>query len=182
MVMLVMCMGAVLALSLVLVSALLSKLPRHPLRAPDSHGPVHSYGHLQDWSVEASVVMLVVFMGAMRALSLALVCVAPLCTLLPMLVTPTRRCMLCCIVFHCLLAPCDARVLHLQIQATTPTQGSAKGRKRRRRARKPTKPHNATAASATADSRMYGRHTAQLAVFRATLHSNREARAKNEAE
>ena len=86
-VMLVMCMGAVLALSLVLVSALLSKLPRHPLRAPDSHGPVHSYGHLQDWSVEAPVAMLLVFM----ALSLALVCVAPLCTLLPMLVTPTRK-------------------------------------------------------------------------------------------
>ena len=30
----------------------------------------------------------------LRALSLALVCVAPLCTLLPMLVAPTRNCML----------------------------------------------------------------------------------------
>jgi hypothetical protein len=39
-VMLVMCMGAVLALSLVLASVLLSKLPRRPLRAPHSHGSV----------------------------------------------------------------------------------------------------------------------------------------------
>jgi hypothetical protein len=37
---------------------------------------------LQDWSVEAPVVMLVVCMGAMRALSLALVCVALLRTFL----------------------------------------------------------------------------------------------------
>ena len=89
-VMLVMCMGAVLALSLVLASVWLPKLPRHPLRAPNSHGPFHSCGHLQDWTVEAPVVMLVMCLGTV----LALVRVAPLCTLRPMLVAPTRRCML----------------------------------------------------------------------------------------
>ncbi len=89
-VMLVMCMGAVLALSLVLASVLLPKLPRHPLRTPDLHGPFHSYGHVQDWAAEAPVAMLVMCLGAV----LALVCVAPLCTLRPMLVAPTRRCML----------------------------------------------------------------------------------------
>jgi hypothetical protein len=93
-VMLVMCMGAVLALSLVLASVWLPKLPRHPLRAPKLHGPFHSYGHLQGWAVEAPVAMLMMCLGAVRALSLALVCVAPLCTLRPMLVAPTRRCML----------------------------------------------------------------------------------------
>jgi hypothetical protein len=89
-VMLVMCMGAVLALSLVLAYVLLLKLPRHPLRAPDFHGPFHSCGHLQDWTVESPVTMLMMCLGTV----LALVCVAPLCTLRPMLVAPTRRCML----------------------------------------------------------------------------------------
>jgi hypothetical protein len=92
-VMLVMCMGAVLALLLVLASVLLPKLPRHPLRTPKLHWPFHSYGHLQDWTAEAPVAMLTMCLGAVRALSLALVCVAPLCTLLPVLVAPTRRCM-----------------------------------------------------------------------------------------
>ncbi len=63
-------------------------------------------------------------------------------------------------------------VLPLQIEAATLTQRAAEGRRRRRRAREPTKPRKAAATSVTADSHMYGRHTAQLAVGHATLHSN----------
>jgi hypothetical protein len=48
-----------------------------------------------------------------------------------------------------------------QIQA----QRSGQGRKRRRRARKPAKTRGAAASSATADARMYRRHTAGILLL-----------------
>ena len=105
----------------------------------------------------AFAVMLVMCMGAVLALWVAIVCVALLCTLLPMArrTRPHMRALM----HHAPLLPgtlqCSSASL-AQIQATSsPSLRAAKGRKRRRRARKPTQSHQAAAASASADPHTY---------------------------
>ena len=129
----------------------------HLLRAPDPHGQFLSCGHWQDPSVAAFAVMLVMCMGAVPALWVALVCVALLCTLLPMArrTRPPMRALM----HH---SPALAATLQrssaslVQIRATSsPSLRAAKGRKRRRRACKPTQSHQAAATSVSADPHTY---------------------------
>ena len=139
----------------------------------DSHGPFLSCGHWQDPSVAAFVIC----MGAVPALWVALVCVALLCTLLPMArrTRPPMRALM----HH---SPALAATLQrssaslVQIRATSsPSLRAAKGRKRRRRGRKPTQSHQAAATSVSADPHTYVPPSIpplQRAVGHRTLRSN----------